>query len=78
DSILVTAVGGVHEKIRAAEAWGFKKVVIPRKNYEHSIDPRDYKIEVTPAATLDDYLKECLVEEATIKVPIQTHRKPKI
>jgi Lon-like ATP-dependent protease len=78
DTILVTAVGGVHEKIKAAEAWGFKKVVIPKKNFEHSIDPRDYKIEVVPAATLDDYLRECLVEEATIKVPAHTRRKPKV
>jgi len=78
DTIQVTAVGGIHEKIRAAEAWGFKKVVIPKKNYEYSIDPRDYNIEVVPAATLDDYLRECLVEEATITVPVQTRRKPKI
>ncbi|MEM3536690.1 MAG: S16 family serine protease [Candidatus Bathyarchaeia archaeon] len=79
DSIQITAVGGVYEKIKAAEAWGFKKVVIPQKNYEHSIDIRDYKIEVLPAATLDDYLKECLIEKQTIKVPIQTYkrRKPK-
>jgi predicted ATP-dependent protease len=31
DTIQVTAVGGVHEKIKAAEAWGFKKVVIPKR-----------------------------------------------
>jgi len=59
--IQVTAVGGMHEKIRAAEAWGFKKVVIPAKNYKHSIDPRDYSIEVVPGETLEDYLKECLI-----------------
>jgi len=59
--IQVTAVGGLHEKIRAAEAWGFKKVVIPAKNYKHSVDPRDYSIEVVPAETLEDYLKECFV-----------------
>jgi predicted ATP-dependent protease len=59
--IQVTAVGGLHEKIRAAEAWGFKKVVIPAKNYKHSIDPRDYSIDVVPAETLEDYLKECFV-----------------
>jgi len=59
--IQVTAVGGLHEKIRAAEAWGFKKVVIPAKNYKHSIDPRDYGIEVVPAETLEDYLKECFI-----------------
>jgi ATP-dependent Lon protease len=60
--IQVTAVGGLHEKIKAAEAWGFKKVIIPAKNYKHSIDPRDYSIEVVPGETLEDYLKECLVD----------------
>jgi Lon-like ATP-dependent protease len=59
--IQVTAVGGLHEKIKAAEAWGFKKVVIPAKNYKHSIDPRDYCIDVVPAETLEDYLKECFI-----------------
>jgi len=61
DQIMVTAVGGLHEKIKAAETWGFKKVVVPQKNFEYSLDPRDYKIEVVPAKTLDDYLKQCLV-----------------
>ncbi|NIR87240.1 hypothetical protein GWO13_06590, partial [Candidatus Bathyarchaeota archaeon] len=60
DSTLVTAVGGLYEKIKAAEAWGFNKVVVPQKNYEHSIDVQDYKIEVVPGKNLDDYLKECL------------------
>jgi Lon-like ATP-dependent protease len=61
DQIMVTAVGGLYEKIKAAEAWGFKKVVVPQKNFEYSLDVKDYKIEVVPAKTLDDYLKECLI-----------------
>jgi Lon-like ATP-dependent protease len=77
DSIQITAVGGVYEKIKAAEAWGFKKVVIPQKNFEHSIDVRDYKIEVVPASTLDDYLKECLIEKPAIKVWVQTYKRRK-
>lgn len=78
DSIQITAVGGVYEKIKAAEAWGFKKVVIPQKNYEHSIDVKDYKVEVIPAATLEDYMKVCLVEKPTLEIPVQAykHRKP--
>jgi ATP-dependent Lon protease len=78
DSIQITAVGGVYEKIKAAEAWGFKKVVIPQKNYEHSVDVRDYRIEVVPAATLDDYLNECLVEKPTLKLPVQTGERKKL
>ncbi|MDH5746967.1 MAG: AAA family ATPase, partial [Candidatus Bathyarchaeota archaeon] len=77
DSIQITAVGGVYEKIKAAEAWGFKKVVIPKKNYEHSIEVNDYKMEVVQAATLDDYLKECLVEKPILKVPVQTYKRRK-
>jgi predicted ATP-dependent protease len=61
DQIMVTAVGGLYEKIKAAESWGFKKVIVPQKNFDYSLDPRDYKIEVIPAKTLDDYLKECLI-----------------
>ena len=62
DVVPVTAVGGVHEKIKAAEMWGFKKVIVPAKNYKHSIDPNDYSIEVVPGETLDDYLRESLVD----------------
>jgi Lon-like ATP-dependent protease len=61
DQIMVTAVGGLYEKIKAAETWGFKKVVVPQKNFEYSLDTKDYKIEVVPAKTLDDYLKQCLL-----------------
>lgn len=63
DEIKITAVGGLYEKIKAAEKWGFKRVIIPKKNYEQSIDPRDYTIEVIPGDTLDDYLKEILVDQ---------------
>ncbi|MCK4669121.1 AAA family ATPase [Candidatus Bathyarchaeota archaeon] len=78
DSIQITAVGGVYEKIKAAEAWGFKKVVIPKKNYEHSIDVKDYKIQVVPAATLDDYLSECLIEKPKLEIPVQTYKRKKL
>ncbi len=61
DVIPVTAVGGLHEKIKSAEMWGFKKVIVPAKNFKHSIDPRDYCIEVIPGENLEDYLRETLV-----------------
>jgi Lon-like ATP-dependent protease len=62
DVVPVTAVGGLHEKIKAAEMWGFKKVIVPAKNYKHSIDPSDYEIEVIAGETLEDYLKESLIQ----------------
>jgi Lon-like ATP-dependent protease len=77
NTIQITAVGGAYEKIKAAEAWGFKKVVIPQKNFEHSIDIRDYRLEVVPAATLDDYLRECLVEKPALKIPVQAFKRRK-
>jgi Lon-like ATP-dependent protease len=61
DQIMVTAVGGLYEKIKAAENWGFKKVIVPQKNFDYSLDTKDYKIEVVSAKTLDDYLKQCLI-----------------
>lgn len=66
DVIQVTAVGGLHEKIKAAEMWGFKKVIIPAKNYKHSIDPGDYNIAVIAGETLEDYLRESLVHSEKI------------
>jgi ATP-dependent Lon protease len=62
DIIQITAVGGLHEKIKAAEMWGFKKVVVPAKNYKYSIDPSDYKLEIIAGVTLEDYLKETLIQ----------------
>ena len=61
DEIEITAVSGLYEKIKAAEAWGFRKVIIPERNFKHSIDTRDYEIEVAGGKTLEDYLKEVFV-----------------
>jgi Lon-like ATP-dependent protease len=60
--ILVTPVGGIYYKIKAAEKWGFKRVIVPIKNFEHNVVPSDYKIEVIGCETLDDYLREMLVK----------------
>jgi len=32
DEVEITSVGGIHEKIKAAEGWKFSKVIIPQKN----------------------------------------------
>ena len=61
--IMVTPIGGVHEKIIAAEKSGFKRVLIPKRNYELNINPKDYKIKVIPCETLADYIKETLVKK---------------
>jgi Lon-like ATP-dependent protease len=63
DDIDITAIGGVHEKIKAAESWGFKKVIIPSKNLKYSIDPDEYSIKIVGCHTLDEYLKEILSGE---------------
>jgi len=62
DEILITAIGGAHEKIKAAEQYGFKTVLIPAENEEHSVNPDDYTIQVRGCATLDEYLEHILIK----------------
>lgn len=61
--ILVTPVGGIYYKIKAAEKWGFKRVIVPMKNFEHNVVLSDYSIEVIGCEDLDTYLHEMLVDE---------------
>lgn len=58
----VTPVGGLYEKIKAAEKWGMKRVIIPQANYEYSVNPADFDIEVIGAATLEEYLDLILAD----------------
>lgn len=60
DEIIITPIGGTHYKIMAAQQWGFKKVLIPQKNFENDIVPSDYKIKVVGCRTLEDYMREIL------------------
>lgn len=57
-NIIVCPIGGVDAKIRAAQQWGYKRVIIPKRNFEHSINSKDYEIEIVGAETLEDYMKE--------------------
>jgi len=63
NKIIITPVGGVHEKILAAQHWGFKKVLIPKRNYELNINPDDYTIEIVGCETLEDYKKEIMINK---------------
>lgn len=63
EGILVTPIGGTHAKITAAQNWGFKKVCVPQVNYEKDINPSDYTIKVVGCKTLEDYIKECFIDE---------------
>jgi len=63
DEIEITPVGGVHQKILAAQNFGFKEVIIPYLNYKYSIDPSDYEIKVSYGKTLKDYMKKVLVDD---------------
>jgi Lon-like ATP-dependent protease len=61
--IMVTPIGGVHAKILAAQQLGFKKVLVPKINYDVNVNTEDYKIEVVPCDTLDDYIKEVFADD---------------
>ena len=63
EQVIITPVGGVHTKILAAQRWGFKKVLIPARNFKYNINPKDYKIKVVGCETLADYVKEILGEK---------------
>jgi lon-related putative ATP-dependent protease len=59
NKVIVTPIGGVHEKIMAAQKMGFKKVCIPQRNFEKNINPADYTIQVIGCSTIEDYIREC-------------------
>jgi len=58
----ISPIGGVHEKIMAAQELGIKKVLIPKRNYEVNINPADYTIKVVGCVTLEEYMKELFVD----------------
>lgn len=59
--IVITPIGGVNEKILAAQRMDFKKVCIPKRNFEKNINVSDYKIKVVGCTTLQDYMRECFI-----------------
>ena len=62
-SIVITPIGGAHEKILAAQRMGFRGVCIPKRNFEKNINPKDYKIKIYSCETIKDYMKVCFVTE---------------
>ena len=61
--VLVTPIGGTHEKILAAQRLGFKKVLIPKVNFKYDIKPKDYTIKVVGCEKLEDYKREILCKK---------------
>lgn len=54
--VRVSAIGGVHEKIRAARRWGIKNVIIPYENLIANIDVKDYPgMHILGAKTVLEY-----------------------
>jgi Lon-like ATP-dependent protease len=74
DAIIITPIGGVHEKIMAAQNMGFTKVCIPIRNFAKNIDSTNYKIKIVGCATLEDYLRECLEPEKKCKKHCTKHK----
>ncbi|MBA2861153.1 ATP-dependent protease LonB [Methanococcus maripaludis] len=50
----ILAIGGVNEKINAAKEYGFKRVIIPKSNFDDVIDPE--RIEVIAVTRLEEII----------------------
>jgi len=50
----ILAIGGVNEKINAAKEYGFKRVIIPKSNFDDVIDPEG--IEVIAVTRLEEII----------------------
>lgn len=59
---LVKGVGGVATKVRAAQEWGLKKVLIPQENWQEIFGDLD-GIEVIPVARIGEVLEHALLKE---------------
>ena len=67
----VNAIGGLPEKLMAAQRAGVKKVLIPRDNLEDLEDvPEEVKkqLEIVPVDTVADVLKICCIKADKISV----------
>jgi ATP-dependent Lon protease len=70
----VTAIGGVYAKLNGAKRAGVTKALIPQENMEdlerlrrENISPEDENFVVKPIATIEDVLRECLVDDDLMK-----------
>ena len=70
----VTAIGGVYAKLNGAKKAGVTKALIPQENMEdlerlrrENISPEDENFIVKPIATIEDVLRECLIDDDLIK-----------
>ena len=54
-SVRVGTIGGVPDKIQGARDWGMKYVIVPMKNFEHSLTDEDYGLKVMGARDILSY-----------------------
>ena len=52
----IGAIGGIRQKVVAAEAAGATHILVPEGNYESALTAERTDIEIVPVATLDDAL----------------------
>jgi len=52
----VGAIGGIRQKVVAAEAAGASHILVPRGNYDTALTAPRRKIEIVPVATIDEAL----------------------
>ena len=76
----VTAIGGVYAKLNGAKRAGITKALIPEENMEdlerlrrEGISPEDDTFEVKPISTIDDVLRECIIDyDDDIKIYVKS------
>lgn len=72
---LVKGVGGVVTKVRAAQEWGLKKVLVPQENWQEIFGDLE-GIEVVPVIRIEEVLEHALLKDpdaVVIPLPIPEH-----
>lgn len=53
----IGSIGGIRQKVVAAEAAGAEFILVPQGNYESALTARRERIEIVPVATLEDAIE---------------------
>ena len=71
----VLPVGGVTQKVEAAEEAGLKQVIVPEVNLNDIVLSRNSKIKIIPVKNIADVLKHALIWKGKEKILKSLQRK---